>query len=412
MKGIPSKDSFNKDHHDKLLKERVVEHLNTYKIGITCYPTVGGSGVVATELGKKLAEKGHQVHFITSSIPFRLDTFSRNIFFHEVEVNQYAVFRYPPYDLTLASKMAEVAEREKLDLLHVHYAVPHAVCAFLAKQMVGDHLKIVTTLHGTDITVLGFDPTLKGMIRFGIEKSDRVTAVSRDLVQQTKELLDTDRDIVPIHNFVDESIYYRREEEGLKEAYKIAPNEKVITHISNFREVKRVPDVLRTFKHIHDQLPSKLLLIGEGPEMPIVTKMVKDLNLEDAVLFLGKQENVAEILSISDLALLLSSKESFGLILLEAAACGVPSIGTRIGGIPEVIDDGISGYLVDVGDVEMASQKAIQLLSDTKLRQEMGRQALSLAHTHFLSSHIVEQYEKVYEEVLNEKQVVGNGITP
>lgn len=386
--------------------------MRKYKIGITCYPTVGGSGVVATELGKKLAEKGHEVHFISSSIPFRLDTFSRNIFFHEVEVNQYAVFRYPPYDLTLASKMAEVAEREQLDLLHVHYAVPHAVCAFLAKQMVGDHLKIVTTLHGTDITVLGFDPTLKSMIRFGIEKSDYVTAVSKDLASQTNELLETERQIQPIHNFVDESIYYRRNDEGLKEAYHIAPHEKVITHISNFREVKRVPDVVKTFKGIHDALPSKLLLIGEGPELPLVTRYVKEHGLEKDVLFLGKQENVAEILSISDLALLLSAKESFGLILLEAAACGVPSIGTRIGGIPEVIKDGVSGFLVDVGDVTSASEKAIQLLSNNALHQEMGRQALSIAQTEFLSSRIVEQYERVYDEVLGEKQVVSHGITP
>ncbi|WEG11339.1 N-acetyl-alpha-D-glucosaminyl L-malate synthase BshA [Pullulanibacillus sp. KACC 23026] len=380
--------------------------MKTLKIGITCYPTVGGSGVVATELGKKLADRGHEVHFITSSIPFRLDTFSRNIFFHEVEVNQYAVFRYPPYDLTLASKMAEVAVREKLDILHVHYAVPHAVCAFLAKQMVGDHLKIVTTLHGTDITVLGFDPTLKAMIRFGIENSDCVTAVSHDLVVQTKELLETEREIVPIHNFVDESIYFKREDNGLKEAYHISPEEKVLTHISNFREVKRVPDVVKTFAKVREKLPAKLLLIGEGPELPRVTRLVKELGLSQDVLFLGRQENVAEILSISDLALLLSSKESFGLILLEAASCGVPAIGTYAGGIPEVVKDGYTGYLVEIGDVEAASQKAIHLLSHPELHEQMGYNALSVARNEFLSSRIVEQYEKVYEDVLKDKKAV------
>jgi L-malate glycosyltransferase len=380
------------------------------KIGITCYPTLGGSGVVATELGKKLADKGHEVHFITSSIPFRLNTFSRNIYFHEVEVNQYSVFRYPPYDLTLASKMAEVAEREKLDLLHVHYAVPHAVCAFLAKQMVGDHLKIVTTLHGTDITVLGYDPTLKAMIRFGIEKSDAVTAVSRDLAQQTQDLLEIEQTIVPIHNFVDESIYHKREVKGLKEDYHISPTEKVIVHISNFREVKRVPDVIRAFAKINEKIPSKLLLIGEGPEMPIVSQIVKELGIGNSVLFLGRKENVAEILSIADLALLLSSKESFGLILLEAAACGVPSIGTRIGGIPEVIRDGETGYLVDIGDVDDVAKKAIELLSDPELCSEFSRAALEVAHKDFLSSHIVEQYEKVYEDVLQKGQVVGLGM--
>jgi L-malate glycosyltransferase len=391
-------------------REKWCEKMKKLKIGITCYPTLGGSGVVATELGKKLADKGHEVHFITSSIPFRLDTFSRNIYFHEVEVNQYAVFRYPPYDLTLASKMAEVAVREKLDLLHVHYAVPHAVCAFLAKQMVGDHLKIVTTLHGTDITVLGYDPTLKSMIRFGIEKSDAVTAVSRDLAQQTQELLETEQSIVPIHNFVDETVYHKRDVEGLKEAFQISPAEKVVVHISNFREVKRVPDVVRAFAKINEKVPAKLLLIGEGPEMPIVSHLVKELGIESSVLFLGKKENVAEILSIADLALLLSSKESFGLILLEAAACGVPSIGTRIGGIPEVVRDGETGYLVEVGDVDDVALKAIQLLSDPELYSNFSRAALEVAHTDFLSSHIVEQYEKVYEDVLQKGQVIGLGM--
>ncbi|GGH78882.1 N-acetyl-alpha-D-glucosaminyl L-malate synthase BshA [Pullulanibacillus pueri] len=373
----------------------------TLKIGITCYPTVGGSGIVATELGKKLAEKGHEVHFITSSIPFRLDKFSRNIFYHEVEVNQYAVFRYPPYDIALASKMAEVAQREHLDLLHVHYAVPHAICAILAKQMVGDHLKIVTTLHGTDITVLGYDPSLTQMIRFGIEHSDHVTAVSKDLVQQTKALIETDKSITPVYNFVDEGTYYKRASSDLREAYGITSEEKVLIHISNFREVKRVPDVIKAFARIQEKISSKLILIGEGPELPIVTRLVDQYGLTDKVLFLGKQENVAEILSISDLAFLLSSKESFGLILLEAAACGVPAIGTKAGGIPEVIVEGETGYLSEVGDIETIVSQSLKILGDHDLHQQMAKNAVELVRKKFHSEHIVKQYEDIYYQVLS-----------
>ena len=373
----------------------------TLKIGITCYPTVGGSGIIATELGKKLAERGHEVHFITSSVPFRLDKFSPNIFYHEVEVNQYAVFRYPPYDLTLASKMAEVAERQQLDLLHVHYAIPHAVCAILAKQMVGEHLKVVTTLHGTDITVLGYDPSLSQIIRFGIEKSDHVTAVSQDLVKQTQALIETSKPITPIYNFVDEDIYYPREASDLKTAYGIKPEEKVLIHISNFREVKRVPDVIKAFAQIHEQCPSKLLLVGEGPELQPVTRLVDQLGLHDQVVFLGKQENVAEILSISDLALLLSSKESFGLILLEAAACGVPAIGTYAGGIPEVIEDGKTGFLCEVGDIPNIVTKALEILQNDALQKLMGEHAMDLVKNKFHSEKIVKQYEDIYYSVIN-----------
>lgn len=374
------------------------------KIGITCYPTVGGSGVIATELGKMLAKKGHEVHFITSSVPFRLEKVSRNLFYHEVEVNQYAVFRYPPYDLTLASKMAEVAEREKLDLLHVHYAVPHAVCAYLAKKMVGDHLKIVTTLHGTDITVLGYDPSLSQMIRFGIEESDVVTAVSDDLIRETQELIDTSKPIQRVYNFVDENIYQPQTIDHLKEEYGINPNEKVMIHISNFRAVKRVPDVVKAFAKIQEEVPSKLLLIGDGPELTVVCRLVSQLGLDEHVKILGKQENVADLLSISDLALLLSTKESFGLILLEAMACGVPAIGTRVGGIPEVISDGETGYLTEVGDIDDVARKATQILLDDNLHRKMSDKALEFARTKFHSSHILKQYEEIYYRVL-EKQV-------
>ncbi|WP_137789068.1 N-acetyl-alpha-D-glucosaminyl L-malate synthase BshA [Bacillus sp. E(2018)] len=378
----------------------------TLKIGITCYPTVGGSGVVATELGKLLAEKGHEIHFITSSVPFRLGKFYPNIFFHEVEVNHYSVFKYPPYDLALASKMAEVAKREKLDLLHVHYAVPHAVCAVLAKQMLNDEMKIVTTLHGTDITVLGYDPSLSEMIKFGIEKSDVVTSVSHQLKADTLELLNINKDIIPVHNFVDERVYYRRSNNAeLRRTYGIDENEKVIVHISNFRKVKRLEDVIKSFALIRKELTSKLLLIGNGPELTTACELVRELDIEDDVLFLGKQENVGELFSICDLKLLLSEKESFGLVLLEAMACGVPVIGTNIGGIPEVIVDGETGYMVELGDPESVAEKAIALLQDEE--KLMAFRANSVRHVkeNFLSDKIVSIYEDIYYSLIEDRSV-------
>ncbi|WP_349407551.1 N-acetyl-alpha-D-glucosaminyl L-malate synthase BshA [Pseudalkalibacillus sp. SCS-8] len=375
------------------------------KIGITCYPTVGGSGVVATELGKMLAKEGHEIHFITSSIPFRLEKFYSNIHFHEVEVNQYSVFRYPPYDLTLASKMAEIAKREELDLLHVHYAVPHAICAYLAKQMVGDHLKIVTTLHGTDITVLGYDPSLSELIKFGIEQSDSVTAVSNSLIEQTKVLLGTKKDITCIHNFIDESVYYKKSSSNLREEYGITEDEKVIIHVSNFRGVKRVPDVVKTFHTIRKELPAKLLLIGDGPELTVACRLTRELGIEDDVLFLGKQDNIAELFSISDLKLLLSEKESFGLVLLEAMACGVPVVGTNIGGIPEVIEDGVTGFICEVGDLEDISSKALDILKDERLHQTMSEHAIQHVHNRFHSKRIVKEYLDVYLKTLGIQSV-------
>ncbi|MDQ0257448.1 N-acetyl-alpha-D-glucosaminyl L-malate synthase BshA [Evansella vedderi] len=373
----------------------------TYKIGITCYPTVGGSGVVATELGKALAEKGHQVHFITSSVPFRLDGCKANIYYHEVEVNQYSVFRYPPYDIALASKMAEIAKRESLDILHVHYAIPHAISAFLAKEMVGDHLKVVTTLHGTDITVLGYDPSLSDMIRFGIERSDVVTAVSNDLVRQTGELLHTQKQIETIYNFVDHRTYFPRNTVALKEDYGINKEQKVLVHVSNFRKVKRVPDVVQAFHLIQQQVDSVLLLIGEGPELPVVTQLVRRLGLEDKVRFLGNQKRVAELLSMSDLKLLLSEKESFGLVILEAMACGVPAIGTNIGGIPEVIDDGKNGFICPLGDIEKIAAAAIEILTKDELQREFGENAVKKVNYEFHRDRVVGQYEEVYEKAIN-----------
>ncbi|MBN8200259.1 MULTISPECIES: N-acetyl-alpha-D-glucosaminyl L-malate synthase BshA [Bacillaceae] len=370
------------------------------KIGITCYPTVGGSGVVATELGKMLAEKGHEIHFISSSLPFRLKRMYPNIFYHQVDVNQYSVFQYAPYDIALASKMAEVIKREGLDLLHVHYAIPHAVCAILAKQMSGTDIKIVTTLHGTDITVLGYDPSLTDAIRFGIEKSDGVTAVSNALISQTYDLIKPDKSIRAVYNFIDERIYKKTDSSYLKEEYGIKPDEKVIIHVSNFRGVKRVPDVVKAFAKITEEVPSKLLLVGDGPEMTVICRLVNDLDLKDKVLFLGKQDNLEELYSISDLMLLLSEKESFGLVALEAMACGVPCIGTNTGGIPEVISDGETGYICTLGDITDISKKAIKLLNDETLLERFASQSISLAKRRFSASQIVIQYEDFYYELL------------
>ncbi|MFJ5623901.1 N-acetyl-alpha-D-glucosaminyl L-malate synthase BshA [Peribacillus loiseleuriae] len=371
------------------------------KIGITCYPTVGGSGVVATELGKLLAEKGHEIHFISSSLPFRLNRMYHNIYYHQVEVNSYSVFQYPPYDLALASKMAEVITREKLDVLHVHYAIPHAVCAILAKQMACHDVKIVTTLHGTDITVLGNDSSLAELIKFGIEKSDVVTAVSDSLSQQTKELLAPDKEISTVYNFIDERVYHKTDSSNLRHEYEIKDYEKVIIHVSNFRAVKRVKDVIQAFAQIRKQIPSKLMLVGDGPEMSEITKLIKSLRLERDVLLLGKQDNLNELYSISDLNLLLSEKESFGLVLLEGMACGVPAIGTNVGGIPEVIIDGETGFICQVGDIEAIAKKAVLLLKDDQLHNQFSTAGIMAVETKFHSNTITKQYEGIYKKLLN-----------
>ncbi|WP_164218913.1 N-acetyl-alpha-D-glucosaminyl L-malate synthase BshA [Virgibacillus sp. YIM 98842] len=372
------------------------------KIGITCYPTVGGSGVVATELGMLLAEKGHEIHFITSGLPFRLNRVYPNIYYHEVELNHYPVFQYPPYDLALATKMAEVIDQEKLDILHVHYAMPHAICAILAKDIAQHDVKIITTLHGTDITVLGIDHTFKKMIQHGIEKSDAVTAVSHDLVQQTKDMLEIKKDIDVIYNFVNEKVYFKKNLPYIKEQYGIHRDEKVIIHISNFRKVKRVQDVIHTFHKIRKEIRCKLLLVGDGPEYSSMLQLVKELELTDDVLFLGKQKNIGDLLSIADLKLLMSEKESFGLVLLEAMACEVPCIGTNTGGIPEVIEHGETGFIVDVKDVKNASQYAIRLLTDEELFRQYSQNAFQHARTHFHSNKIVQEYEALYNTLLQQ----------
>jgi N-acetyl-alpha-D-glucosaminyl L-malate synthase BshA len=369
------------------------------KIGITCYPTLGGSGVVATELGKLLAEKGHEIHFITHSIPFRLGKFQRNIYYHEVEVNNYYVFRYPPYDLSLASKMAQVARMQRLDLLHVHYAVPHAICAWLAKQMLDGGIKTVTTLHGTDITVLAQDESLRDLIRLAIHQSDAVTAVSRDLIRETRERLDIETPIDLTYNFVDKRVYYPRECRSLRNEY-AAPGEKVLMHISNFRPVKRVGDVIDVFARVNAKLPSRLLLVGEGPELSKIQWQVESLGLEDRVTFLGKQDDVAQVISVADLLLLPSEKESFGLVALEAMACGVPTIGSLAGGIPELVAHGTTGFLAPVGDTERMAEYAVQLLSDESMYARFREACLERARTTFCNDRITAEYERIYYRVL------------
>ncbi len=374
------------------------------KIGITCYPTVGGSGVIATELGKMLAEKGHEVHFITSSTPFRLNKTYANIYSHQVEVNTYSVFQYAPYDIALATKIAEVIKNEELDLLHVHYAIPHAVCAILGRDMAGSDIGIVTTLHGTDITVLGSDSSLKESIRYGIEKSDIVTAVSNSLRDQTYELIHPDKTIETVYNFVDEREYFPQDSSKLKSDLGIEANEKVMIHVSNFRNVKRVQDIVETFSQVRRQLACKLLLVGDGPEMGRVIQQVRDLGLDDDVLFLGKREGIAEFYNISDIKLLLSEKEAFGLVLLEAMACGVPVIGSNIGGMPEIIDPGVNGYLVELGDTQKAADYAVQMLSDETQLEKLRQGALKTVSERFHSSKILEQYEGLYERLLTKDE--------
>ncbi|MDW4021661.1 N-acetyl-alpha-D-glucosaminyl L-malate synthase BshA [Staphylococcus saprophyticus] len=376
------------------------------KIGITCYPSMGGSGIIATELGIKLAERGHDIHFITSNIPFRIRKPLPNMTFHQVEVNQYAVFQYPPYDITLSTKIAEVINEYDLDVLHMHYAVPHAVCGILAKHMSQKDIKIMTTLHGTDITVLGYDHSLKNAIKFGIEGSDVVTSVSQSLAQQTYDIIETDKEIVPIYNFVREKEFPTKlntptsEDEQLKACYGIQPDEKVLIHVSNFRSVKRIDTVIDTFARVHKAIPSKLILLGDGPELMDMKEKARQLNLEDAVLFLGKQNWVSQFYQISDLVLLLSEKESFGLTLLEAMKSGVVPIGSTAGGIKEVIKHEDTGYIVNVGDDEAASAYAIQLLTNPELYHEMQTRMLEDVANRFSSDLIADQYEYYYKKML------------
>jgi N-acetyl-alpha-D-glucosaminyl L-malate synthase BshA len=374
------------------------------KIGITCYPTYGGSGVVATELGIELAARGHEIHFITYSQPFRLTGREANIRYHEVPVSNYPLFEYPPYDLALATRMAEVAEFHALDLLHVHYAIPHSVSALLARQMLaarGRHLPFITTLHGTDITLVGLDRSYLPITRFGIDESDGVTAISSYLRDQTRENLGTTRDIEVIRNFVNCDFYTRNPELVAEQRPRFArPNERLLVHLSNFRPVKRVLDVIETFARISRALPARLLLIGDGPDRSAAEFLAMRLGIADHVDFVGKQENVNELLALSDLMLMPSEMESFGLAALEAMACRVPAVATRVGGVPELIEDGVNGLLYEVGDVEGMAAGAISILSDPALLERMSTAARHTAQDHFCASRIIPLYESYYEQIV------------
>ncbi|MBI5975366.1 N-acetyl-alpha-D-glucosaminyl L-malate synthase BshA [Staphylococcus canis] len=373
------------------------------KIGITCYPSVGGSGIIATELGILMAERGHEVHFITSNMPFRLKKPVPNITFHQVDVNQYAVFQYPPYDISLSTKIANVINEYDLDVLHMHYAIPHAICGILARQMSGRDIKIMTTLHGTDITVLGYDHSLRNAIKFGIEGSDVVTSVSESLKQQTHEIIDVNKEIIPIYNFVRESEFPTGYNPKAKASYGIKDDEKVIIHVSNFRGVKRIDTIIDAFAQIRAKIPSKLLLIGDGPELLDMRMKVKALNLTDHVLFLGKQDCMSHFYQFSDLVFLLSEKESFGLTLLEAMHTGVLPIGSRAGGIKEVIKHEETGFLVDVGDSTKAAEYAVKLLTDDDLYKKMQKSMLADIEHRFHSQIIADQYEYYYQKMLGER---------
>jgi len=338
-------------------------------IGIVCYPTFGGSGVVATELGKALAQEGHKVHFITYSQPTRLDFLNENLFYHEVEFHSYPLFEYPPYELALASKMVSVVRNEKLDLLHVHYAIPHASAAYMAKQILKTHgiiIPVVTTLHGTDITLVGKDASYEPVVTFSINQSDGVTAVSHDLRRETLHSFKITNDIEVIPNFIDLEKFKKQKKDHFKKA--ICPNEEaLIVHTSNFRKVKRVNDVIRIFANIHDVIPSKLLMIGDGPERTKAETLCRELEICDDVRFLGKLEAVEEVLSVADLFLMPSEKESFGLAALEAMACEVPVISSNTGGLPELNVQGVTGFMSPVGDIDDMTQKALFVLDKENL---------------------------------------------
>lgn len=375
------------------------------RIGISCYPTIGGSGAVATELGKALAGRGHQVHFIVTDVPFRLGGFHPNIYVHELDTMTYPVLRTPPYDLSLAALMARTIERYDLDILHVHYALPFAACAFLAKEMVPDHrVKVVTTLHGTDVTVLAQDDTLVDVIRLGIQKSDAVTAVSDNLRQQTHELFHVNKDIFCIYNFVDSDVFRPKPVQEVKKCL-ASPEEKVLLHTSNFRKVKRVPDVIRIYDLVQRRVPSRLVLVGEGPELGEAQNLVRQLGLGGRVEFLGKQDEVAELFAAADLFLLPSEKESFGLVALEAMSAGVPVVGSNAGGIPEVVVHGQTGYLADVGDVNQMAAYATSLLTDGALYQSFSAAARERAIHEFSVDKQVAIYEELYRQLMERESV-------
>ncbi|UCG60651.1 MAG: N-acetyl-alpha-D-glucosaminyl L-malate synthase BshA [Candidatus Zixiibacteriota bacterium] len=373
-------------------------------IGITCYPVAGGSGIVATELGQQLATRGHQVHFISYALPFRLDRYQANLMYHGVETTAYPLFKYPPYTLTLAAKMAEVARNYNLDVWHVHYAIPHAACGFLARQLIAatdlKPPKIITTLHGTDITLVGSDPSYFDITRFSIMASDGLTAVSKYLADETCNVFKLDKDIRVIHNFIDNH-RFRPVEKQCDRSEFADRNEFLIAHVSNFRPVKRTLDVIDIFERIQSQLPAKLLLIGEGPDTILARRQIAKKHLNDKVIWLGNQNRVEAVLPCSDLFLLPSEEESFGLAALEALACGVPVIGTLATGLVEVVDDFKNGFLLPVGDTSSMARAAVSLLKDDNRLQEFKKNAAEVALAKFGADKIVSEYEQYYQEIIN-----------
>lgn len=370
-------------------------------IGIVCYPTFGGSGVIATELAKGLANRGHNLHILSYSRPARLDSFRTDITFHEVDLSSYPLFEYPPYDLALANMMVNLIQYENLDILHVHYAIPHATSAYLAKQILGKQaagVPVITTLHGTDITLIGSDPSYKQVVDFSINKSDGVTAVSEYLKEETYKLFDIHKEIKVIPNFIDTDRFRRSNKGDFKKSVN-PKGEKLITHVSNFREVKRVPDVVEAFSYVlKSGVEAKLLMVGDGPDRAKAEQKCRELKICDKVRFLGKQEQVEEILSVSDLFMIPSGSETFGLAALEAMGCGVPVISSDIGGLPEVNIDGETGYLCKLGDVETMGKMATKILTDDQLHSRMAKAARKRAEF-FELDKVVTYYEDYYQEV-------------
>jgi N-acetyl-alpha-D-glucosaminyl L-malate synthase BshA len=369
------------------------------KIGIVCYPTYGGSGVVATELGKALGARGHQIHFISYAMPMRLDGFLGNVFYHEVEMASYPVFEFPLYTPALASKIVEVAKFENLDLIHAHYAIPHAISAYLAREILGGSLRVITTLHGTDITLVGLEPSFLPVMKFSIERSDGVTAVSRFLREKTTTNYGINKDIRVIPNFVDTEKYRRIDCADVRGRF-APPGEKILIHVSNFRAVKRVPDVIRIFHEIRKKVPAHLLLVGDGPERSACEILTRELGMQEHVRFLGKQLEIVPILCAADLMLMPSQSESFGLSALEAMACEVPVISSSVGGLPELQVQGETGYIAEIGDVERMAKYAVELLTNDAKRERFGRAGRERAVSQFDSRKIVTMYEDYYAECM------------
>ena len=376
------------------------------KIGIVCYPTFGGSGVLATELGMALADNGHQVHFITYNQPVRLDYLSHNLHFHQVSIEEYPLFEYQPYELALSSKMVEVVQKNKLEILHVHYAIPHAYAAYMAKQMLaekGIDIKVVTTLHGTDITLVGSHPNYKTAVEFSINNSDVVTSVSNNLKQTTNRLFNIRKEIKVVYNFIDTAKYDNANKEECKRSSIADPNEKILTHVSNFRPVKRVEDVVAVFAKVNKSVPSKLIMIGEGPETKKAKDLAKKLGVFDKIFFLGNSDEVAKILCYTDIFLLPSQTESFGLAALEAMAASTAVISTNTGGLPEVNINGVTGYLSNLGDVDDMAKNAISILNDDIVLQSFKENAKKHANNFSLKT-ILPVYEEIYESCYKESK--------